>query len=417
MMAAKRTSLIVAIAAACCGIAFAAPSAQSLRDWRRLAGEMVDKEIVAAGVKNERVIKAMRDTPRHEFVPPGERDHAYLDMALPIGNGQTISPPFVVASMTEAIDPKPGDRVLEIGTGSGYQAAILSPLVSDVYTIEIVDSLSARATRALKRLGYKNVHTRAGDGYKGWPEAAPFDKIIVTCSPEEVPKPLVEQLKEGGLMVVPVGERYRQTLYLMRKTGGKLKSEALRATLFVPMTGEAESERKIKPDPKKPQIYNGSFEEVVRNSEGKQEPAGWHYQRQLTLKSDTSAPDGKNYVIFHNTEAGRGCHALQGFAIDGRTVSTLELHFQASGDNIAPQSKSDELPRIIITFYDDHRGTIGEESVGGFSGTFPWRAETGRVRVPLKAREAIIRIGLLGATGELSLDDLQLTTVRAKLTR
>jgi protein-L-isoaspartate(D-aspartate) O-methyltransferase len=150
---------------------------------------MVDKEIVAAGVKNERVIKAMRDTPRHEFVPIGNRERAYLDMALPIGSGQTISPPFVVASMTEAIDPQPDDKVLEIGTGSGYQAAILSPLVKDVYTIEIVEQLSTRATRVLKHLGYKNVHTRAGDGYKGWPEVAPFDKIIVTCSPEEVPKP------------------------------------------------------------------------------------------------------------------------------------------------------------------------------------------------------------------------------------
>src|SRR3954467_13602608 len=263
------------------GTLIAAPPAQSLRDWRRLAGEMVDKEIVAAGVKNEHVVKAMRDTPRHEFVPPGERDRAYLDMALPIGNGQTISPPFVVASMTEAIDPKPDDRVLEIGTGSGYQAAVLSPLVKDVYTIEIVEQLSARATRVLKHLGYKNVHTRAGDGYKGWTEVAPFDKIIVTCSPEEVPKPLVDQLKEGVLMVVPVGERYRQTLYLMRKTDGKLKSEALRATLFVPMTGEAESQRKVKPDPAKPQIFNGSFEENKRNAEGpntekRDEPIGWH---------------------------------------------------------------------------------------------------------------------------------------------
>src|SRR4051812_8662202 len=150
-------------------------AAQSLRDWRRLAGDMVSKEIAAAGVKNERVLRAMRDTPRHEFVPAGERDHAYLDMALPIGNSQTISPPFVVASMTEAIDPQPGDRVLEIGTGSGYQAAVLSPLVRDVYTIEIVKPLSARASQTLKRLGYKNVHTRAGDGYQGWTEAAPFD--------------------------------------------------------------------------------------------------------------------------------------------------------------------------------------------------------------------------------------------------
>ena len=134
-----RYSLVFALIATCCGISSAA---QSLRDWRHLADEMVDKEIVAAGVKNERVIKAMRDTPRHEFVPVGEREHAYLDMALPIGNSQTISPPFVVASMTEAIDPQPTDKVLEIGTGSGYQAAVLSPLVKDVYTIEIVEPLA-----------------------------------------------------------------------------------------------------------------------------------------------------------------------------------------------------------------------------------------------------------------------------------
>jgi protein-L-isoaspartate(D-aspartate) O-methyltransferase len=409
-----RGSLVFAVIVACCAVSFAAHDAQSLRDWRRLASDMVDKEIVAAGVKNERVIRAIRDTPRHEFVPIGERDHAYLDMALPIGNSQTISPPFVVASMTEAIDPQKSDRVLEIGTGSGYQAAVLSPLVRDVYTIEIVEPLSARATRALKRLGYKNVHTRAGDGYQGWIESAPFDKIIVTCSPEEVPKPLVDQLKEGGLMVVPVGERYRQTLYLMRKTGGKLKSEALRATLFVPMTGKAESQRKVKPDPANPQLFNGSFEVVTANSEGHDEPDGWHYQRQLVVKTDSSAPDGKRFVTFHNSEPGRGCHALQGFAINGRALSSLELRFWARGENIRPAAQSDELPRIIVTFYDDRRATVGEESVGKFEGSFAWRKESGRLRVPLKAREAIVRIGLLGATGELSLDGLSLKSVSPK---
>ncbi len=321
--------LVSAVIAACC--ANSSP-AQSLRDWRHLASEMVDKEIVAAGVKNERVVKAMRDTPRHEFVPTGERDHAYLDMALPIGNSQTISPPFVVASMTEAIDPQPSDKVLEIGTGSGYQAAVLSPLVRDVYTIEIVEALSARATRTLKRLGYKNVHTRAGDGYKGWTDAAPFDKIIVTCSPEAVPQALIDQLKEGGLMVVPVGERYQQTLFLMRKTDGKLKSEALRATLFVPMTGEAESQRKVKPDPKRPQIINGSFEEIVGSADGKtKELAGWHYQRQLTASEEPDAPDGKRVVTFRNSEPGRGCHALQGFAVDGRAVAELEVTYWVRG--------------------------------------------------------------------------------------
>lgn len=401
---------------------FATASAQTVRDWRERAAEMVDKEIAAAGVTNERVLNAMRDTPRHEFVPKNQREYAYLDMALPIGEGQTISPPFVVAYMTQEIDPQPTDRVLEIGTGSGFQAAVLSPLVKDVYTIEIVDSLSRRATRDLKRLGYKNVFTRSGDGYKGWPEAAPFDKIIVTCSPEKVPQPLVDQLREGGLMIVPTGERYQQNLYLMRKVGGKLKSEALRATLFVPMTGEAEDEREVKPDPKNPKITNGSFEQVLdddasksaSNSENEKsakatEPAGWHYQRQLTLNQSASdAPDGNAYVTFHNAEPDRGSHALQGFAVDGRTVSTLRLSFSVRGDNIRAGAKPDQLPMVVITFYDERRQTVGEQSIGPFTGTFPWRKESKVLRVPLRAREAILRIGLLGAVGELSLDNLGL---------
>ncbi len=396
------------------GIGTAAHSAQSLRDWRQLANEMVDQEIVAAGVRNERVIRAMRDTPRHEFVAANQRDRAYFDMALPIGNSQTISPPFVVASMTEAIDPQPGDRVLEIGTGSGYQAAVLSPLVRDVYTIEIVDELSRRATRTLKRLHYDNVHTRSGDGYKGWPEATPFDKIIVTCSPEKVPQPLVDQLREGGLMVVPVGERYQQTLFLMRKTKGELKSEALRATLFVPMTGAAEAQREVKPDPANPHLANGSFEEAAADKDRKDGPVGWHYQRQLALKSDSTTPEGKRFVSFHNAEAGRGCHALQGFAVDGRQVSVVELKYWVRGEGIRQADGAAEWPRIVVTFYDDRRATIGEESVGSFAGTFNWREESGRIRVPLKAREAILRIGLLGAIGDLSLDDLRLQVVTAK---
>ncbi len=159
---------------------------------------MVDEEIVAAGVKNPRVIASMRSTPRHEFVQAAERPLAYYDMALPIGSSQTISPPYVVAYMTEQLDPQPDDKVLEIGTGSGFQAAVLSPLVKDVYTIEIVKPLGERAARTLKRLKYANVHTKIGDGYAGWPEVAPFDKIIVTCSPEKVPQALVDELKEGG---------------------------------------------------------------------------------------------------------------------------------------------------------------------------------------------------------------------------
>jgi protein-L-isoaspartate(D-aspartate) O-methyltransferase len=386
--------------------------AQSLRDWRRLASEMVDKEIVAAGVRNDRVIRSMRDTPRHDFVPANQRKFAYHDMALPIGSGQTISPPFIVASMTEAVDPQPGDRVLEIGTGSGYQAAVLSPLVKEVYTIEIVEPLARRAERALDRLGFKNVHTRVGDGYLGWPEAAPFDKIIVTCSPENVPRPLVDQLRDGGLMVIPIGERYQQTLYLMRKTDGKLESEALRATLFVPMTGEAEAQRKVKPDPTNPRLVNGSFEETRTNEDGDKEATGWHYQRQLTLTVDAqTAPDGEHFAVFKNAEPGRGCHTLQGFAIDGRKVSALDLAVWARGQGIEPGASPNQLPSVVVTFYDDRRGAVGEESVGPFVGTFDWQERSGALRVPLRAREAILRVGLLGATGELALDDIRVEAV------
>ena len=154
---------------------------------------MVDEEIVEAGVTNPRVIEAMREVPRHEFVPFAQRKYAYFDMALPIGHEQTISPPFVVAFMTEKLDPQPTDRVLEIGTGSGYQAAVLSRLVRDVYTIEIVEPLGRKAAKVFEKLKYKNVHAKIGDGFQGWRRYAPYDKIIVTCSPERVPVALAQQ--------------------------------------------------------------------------------------------------------------------------------------------------------------------------------------------------------------------------------
>ena len=175
----------------------------------------------------------MKDTPRHEFVPKRlRRNQSYTDAGVPIGKSQTISSPFIVAYMTQVLDTQPTDKVLEIGTGSGYQAAILSPLVQDVYSIEIVEKLGKSAAKVLKKLDYKNVHTKIGDGYKGWPEHAPFDKIIVTCSPEDIPQPLIDQLKEGGTIVVPMGERHQQTLYLMTKKDGEIVRKALRPCLL-----------------------------------------------------------------------------------------------------------------------------------------------------------------------------------------
>ena len=203
---------------------------------------MVTSQLVCAGrdITNARVLAAMCNVPRHEFVPPGMRGQAYDDRPLPIGHGQTISQPFIVAFMTQELEPKPSDRVLEVGTGSGYQAAVLSGLVKEVYTIEIVEDLATQAAADLARLGYTNVHVRAGDGYKGWPEAAPFDAVIVTCAPERVPQALVDQLKDGGRVIIPLGPLYKQELVLLRKRGGKLEQHAVLPVQFVPMTGEAQ---------------------------------------------------------------------------------------------------------------------------------------------------------------------------------
>jgi len=197
---------------------------------------MVRDQIAARGIKDDRVLAAMARVPRHEFVPASHRSLAYEDGPLSIGHGQTISQPYIVAFMTAALDPQPTDRVLEIGTGSGYQAAVLSGLVAKVYTIEIVEPLARRAEADLKRLGFRNVKVRMGDGYLGWPGAAPFDAIIVTCAPEQVPQALVDQLKRGGRMIVPVGPSNGvQELYLLRKQPGGMETQAVLPVRFVPM--------------------------------------------------------------------------------------------------------------------------------------------------------------------------------------
>ncbi len=210
-------------------------------DYAAARKRMVSEQLRAPGrdIKSARVLTAMESVPRHEFVPEAVRGSAYADHPLPIGHGQTISQPYIVAFMTEKLDPRPTDKVLEIGTGSGYQAAILSALVAEVYTIEIVEPLAQRAEADLRRLGYKNVKVRAGDGYKGWPEAAPFDAIIVTCAPDHIPQPLIDQLKEGGKMIIPVGETsWNQALYLLEKKGKEVKKRAVLPVRFVPMTGK-----------------------------------------------------------------------------------------------------------------------------------------------------------------------------------
>ncbi len=209
-------------------------------DFAAQRQRMVQQQLTTRGISDARVLGAMAKVPREEFVAPESRVASYEDGPLPIGYGQTISQPYIVAFMTEQLRPKPSDRVLEIGTGSGYQAAILSELVSEVYSIEITEPLAKNAEATLQRLGYKNVHVKIGDGYKGWPEEAPFDAIIVTCAPDKVPQPLVDQLKDGGRMVIPVGDRFAQQLYLLEKKAGQLKQSATLPVRFVPMTSEGE---------------------------------------------------------------------------------------------------------------------------------------------------------------------------------
>jgi protein-L-isoaspartate(D-aspartate) O-methyltransferase len=202
---------------------------------RRLA--MVERQIVSRGIGDERVLAAMRRVPRHEFVPAALRDEAYDDRPLPIGEGQTISQPFIVAAMTELARIQPGSRVLEVGTGSGYGAAVAHEVAGAVYTIEIVEPLARAAAETLARLGYRGAQVRHGDGYRGWPEAAPFDAILVTAAPERVPQPLLDQLGEGGRLVIPVGD-VDQHLEVHTRTSRGIEVERVFAVRFVPMTGE-----------------------------------------------------------------------------------------------------------------------------------------------------------------------------------
>ena len=200
---------------------------------------MVKTQIEARGVKDKLVLAAMRKVPRHLFVPERWRDQAYTDGPLPIGEGQTISQPYIVGLMTELLSLKGGEKVLEIGTGSGYQAAVLAEIANEVYTIEIICPLAQRAESTLKQLEYDNITVKCGDGYQGWKEQAPFDGVIVTAAPDHIPQPLIDQLKVGGRLVIPVGDFY-QELVLLLKTDIGIKKMNVIPVRFVPMTGEAE---------------------------------------------------------------------------------------------------------------------------------------------------------------------------------
>jgi len=210
---------------------------QGTRDWAAERTRMVEDQLRGRDIRSTRVLDAMRTVPRHLFVPEPQRGAAYSDAPLPIGYDQTISQPYIVAFMTEALDVGPGDRVLEIGTGSGYQAAILGALAKQVYTIEIVAPLAERARATLSSLGYSNIEVRTGNGYLGWPEHAPYDRIMVTAAPDEVPAALVQQLKVGGLMAIPVGS-ITQELRILRRTATGTQTLRTLPVRFVPMTNK-----------------------------------------------------------------------------------------------------------------------------------------------------------------------------------
>ncbi|MEJ2744885.1 MAG: protein-L-isoaspartate(D-aspartate) O-methyltransferase [bacterium] len=204
----------------------------------RRRGLMVERQLKRRGIQNEEVLRAFMNVPRHRFVGPALRHSAYADHPLPIGEGQTISQPYMVALMTQCLELKSGDRVLEIGTGSGYQTAILAAITAHVFTIERIPSLTKNAEAILKELGYNNVRFLVGDGTKGWPEEAPFDGILVTAGAPRLPEPLIDQLTEGGRLVIPVGRYWSQDLMVIRKIDGGVEEKFVCGCVFVPLVGE-----------------------------------------------------------------------------------------------------------------------------------------------------------------------------------
>lgn len=237
------STLVVTMALAGALALAVSPLAAQEEAMAALRERMVETQIVTRGVRQPAVLQAMKTVPRHLFVPEPFRAQAYEDYPLPIGAQQTISQPYIVALMTELLDLTGDERVLEIGTGSGYQAAVLSRVAGEVYTIEILEPLGRQAQRILGELGYKNIHTRIGDGYQGWPDAAPYDAIVVTAAPERIPQPLLDQLKVGGRMVIPVGAFFQDLLVLTKTPNGVDKKNII-PVRFVPMTGEAQKKPK-----------------------------------------------------------------------------------------------------------------------------------------------------------------------------
>jgi protein-L-isoaspartate(D-aspartate) O-methyltransferase len=299
--------------------------------------------------------------------------------------------------------------VLEIGTGSGYQAAILSGLVKEVYTIEIIKPLGERAAKTFKKLDYKNIEAKIGDGFEGWAEHAPFDKIIVTCSPQKVPQPLVDQLREGGRIVIPLGERYQQTLSVLAKREGKLTLESREPTFFVPMSGKAEVLRSGGTSGPLTPLVNGGFEQMFERDK----PAGWYYLRQAAIEPADASSSGR-HIAFKNRVKGYSSQALQALGVDGRKLDELVVELRVKADDVGKGLADEQGGRILVSFFAENRGPVGQQTVGPWTGSFDWRLERARLKVPREAKVAIIAVGLLGATGELQCDDIAIHAADAR---
>ncbi len=387
-------------------------SAQSPRELAAARSWLVESELATSGIKSPQVLAAMREVPRHEFVPAELRPYAYFDTTLPIGHGQTISPPYIVAWMTEQLDPQPGERVLEIGTGSGYQAAVLSRLVKDVYTIEIQPELTKTAAAAIQRVKYKNIHARQGDGFQGWAEAAPFDKIIVTCSPENVPAPLAEQLREGGRMLIPIGEGFQQNLCVLVKEGGKLRVAKRTPTYFVPMTGVADTLRSPTSNLAITPLINGNFEELL--SPGV--PAAWFYLRQAQLAPSTDPSHPGQCLQFTNAVPGRSSQALQSIGVQGDRVRLITVQSWVMCKDVQPVDAANprDGAKILVTFFDADRKTLDEQIVGLWREDTAWKKHIGVIKVPPTTIGMTVAIGLFGATGEFRCDDIVVLPARER---
>jgi protein-L-isoaspartate(D-aspartate) O-methyltransferase len=279
-----------------------------------------------------------------------------------------------------------------------------------VYSIEIVESLGRKAAETLRRLKYDNVHTKVGDGFQGWSEHAPFDKIIVTCSPEKIPPALVQQLREGGRMVIPLGERYQQTLYLFEKVNGQLEAHPLQPTFFVPMTGRAEEIRIKKDASGVPQLLNASFEDQDEDGE----LLAWYYVRQAEVVADSAAMHGERYLRFENGEPGRGAQALQAVGVDGRKIRVLDVALWVQTTDAQPGQSLQQLPHVELSFFDERQAPVGARIAGPWHGTTTWTKKKVSIEIPARARLAVVAVGMFGGTGQFAVDGMTLEIVEER---